>query len=560
MTTTIFWSPDRFQRPEFPTDGDGRTIGIDPSGSARDSKSNNLFVKVGTDFGANDSQRLEASHSRFLIECQCNYRINLLSPEFGFHFENRIPIEAIKESPPESRASFNEFVQTTLSYTHDDVLGGSLHLQYYDADQAMRFESERTFSKQEPEFVPFILDDNGFPVDYTPLAEQSEIDSQKKGLRSSWATDALAGRDGLGLQLGVDLVEDIAQQRLAIQNRTWVPPMEYSSVAPFAQVSVDLADWTFTAGLRNEDGEFKVDDYVTSWANDRRPVSGGKITYDELLPNAGVIWRFADQWSAYASFSKGFSLPNAGIPLRNIRCSNDTSERGDPNDPVNSPFGGIQPDGCPNDPPISVNDIVDLGALVVENVEVGASWTGDKARFGISVYESTSDFGTRLTVDPAVGDFVLDRKPIEIQGVELSGRYTFDNDISVTAMFSHITGDTSSSDPNVLDRELGVFDVSPDKLVVRGDWQFSDKGNLSLGAFTTFDTDVNVGGAGEERTKGETILDMTLSHELGGGTLTLGVDNLLNKTYFVATAEVLFFQNYMHARGREVTLGYTINY
>jgi iron complex outermembrane receptor protein len=60
--------------------------------------------------------------------------------------------------------------------------------------------------------------------------------------------------------------------------------MEYTSVAPFVQVSLDIEAWTLTAGLRNEDGEFKVADYVTSWANDRRPVGGGKVTYDELLP------------------------------------------------------------------------------------------------------------------------------------------------------------------------------------------------------------------------------------------------------------------------------------
>ena len=542
-------------------DGDGRTIGIGASGSDRDSQSDNLFVKVGTDFGAGDSQRIEFSHSRFLLECQCRYSMFDENPSvWNWHEINRIPITSIKEPPPGAMASFQDFVQTTVSYTNDDLAGGTLFIQYYDADQAMRFESERTFSKQEPEFMPFVLDANGFPTDYTPLVEQSEIDSVKKGLRTSWSTDALAGNDNLGLQVGVDLVEDIAQQRLAHQNRTWVPPMQYTSFAPFVQVSLDAGAWTFTAGLRNEDGELDVDDYVSSWANDRRPVGGGRITYSDLLPNVGAIWRVSDSWSVYASYSKGFTLPNAGIPLRNMRCSNDTSERGNPNDPVNFPFGGIQPDGCPNDPPVTVNDIIDLEAILVDNTEIGFSWVGTDGKISASFYESNSDFGASLVVDPDVGDFVLSRKPTEIRGLELTGSYNITDNFNLTALYSHISGKTSSSDPNVLDREMGILDVSPDKIVLKADWMFSDKGNIVLGSSTILDRHINENQAGEEDIDGSTLLDLTVNYRLKQGTLTLGIDNLLDKTYPLVTSQIVFWKNYMHGRGREVSLGYTASF
>ncbi len=542
-------------------DGDGRTIGIGASGSDRDSQSDNLFVKVGTDFGAGDSQRIEFSHSRFLLECQCRYSMFDENPSvWNWHEINRIPITSIKMPPPGAMASFQDFVQTTVSYTNDDLAGGTLFIQYYDADQAMRFESERTFSKQEPEFMPFVLDANGFPTDYTPLVEQSEIDSVKKGLRTSWSTDALAGNDNLGLQVGVDLVEDIAQQRLAHQNRTWVPPMQYTSFAPFVQVSLDAGAWTFTAGLRNEDGELDVDDYVSSWANDRRPVGGGRITYSDLLPNVGAIWRVSDSWSVYASYSKGFTLPNAGIPLRNMRCSNDTSERGNPNDPVNFPFGGVQPDGCPNDPAVTVNDIIDLEAILVDNTEIGFSWVGTDGKISASFYESNSDFGASLVVDPDVGDFVLSRKPTEIRGLELTGSYNITDNFNLTALYSHISGKTSSSDPNVLDREMGILDVSPDKIVLKADWMFSDKGNVVLGSSTILDRHINENQAGEEDIDGSTLLDLTVNYRLKQGTLTLGIDNLLDKTYPLVTSQIVFWKNYMHGRGREVSLGYTASF
>jgi len=542
-------------------DGDGQTIGIGASGSDRDTTSDNLFVKVGTDFGAGDSQRFEFSHSRFVLECQCNYRMFDENPDvWNWHEVNKVPITSIKEPPLGGLASFQDFVQTTLSYTNSEVAGGTLFVQYYDADQAMRFEADDSFSKQEPEFMPFVLDANGFPTDYTPLVEQSEIDSAKKGLRTSWATDSLAGSDNLGLQIGIDIVEDTAQQRLAIQNRAWVPPMEYSSVAPFAQLSLDLDAWTITAGLRNEDGELNVDSYVSSWGNDRRPVGAGKITYSELLPNIGAIWRVSDDWSVYASYSKGFTLPNAGIPLRNMRCSNDTTERGDPNDPINFPFGGIQPDGCPNDPSVTVNDIIDLEAIVVDNIEIGFSWTGQDGKFSFSAYESTSDFGASLTVDPDVGDFVLSRKPTEIKGFELTGSYNIADSFNLTALYSHVTGKTSNSDPNVLDREMGVLDISPDKLVVIADWMFADNGNLVLGNTTHFDSDINQGRSGEEHIKGSSLWDLTVNYQLDRGTVSLGVDNLLDDTYLLSTSQIVFWKNYMHGRGREVSLGYTANF
>lgn len=542
-------------------DGDGRTIAIGTSGSDRDSQSNNLFFKIGKNFGADGSQRVEISHSRFLLECQCRYRmLDEHEDVWDWYNVNEVPMESIKESPPGAKASFNNFIQTTLTYTNENVFGGTLYVQLYDADQAMRFESERSRGKQEPEFAPFTLDADGFPIGPFPLVEQSEINSQKRGLRTSWAGDGMFGYDGLGLQFGADFVKDTAQQKLAVQNRTWVPPMEYTSFAPFIQASLDVDSWTFTAGLRNEDGELNVDDYVSSWANDRRPVGGGKIAYNDLLPNVGAIWRVTDQWSVYGSFSKGFSLPNAGIPLRNQRCSNDTSEGGDPNDPINFPFGGIQPDGCPNDPAISVNDIIDLEAIIVDNIEIGFSFTGERGKFGVSVFESTSDFGSSLVVDPVIGDFVLSRRPTEIRGVELTGSYNITDTFNLTALYGSINGDTVGSTPGVLDREMGVFDINPDKLVVTGDWNYSDDGNVIVSVVNMFDRNINQGQAGEENVDGSTLVHLTANYQLGEGVVSLGVTNLLDESYALATSQVTFWKNYIHGRGREVSLGYSVTF
>ncbi|MGH8432879.1 MAG: TonB-dependent receptor plug domain-containing protein, partial [Solimonas sp.] len=54
-------------------DGNGRRIGLNTSGSVADSEAENLFFKVGANFGADGNQRLQASFSQFNITGKGNY-------------------------------------------------------------------------------------------------------------------------------------------------------------------------------------------------------------------------------------------------------------------------------------------------------------------------------------------------------------------------------------------------------------------------------------------------------------------------------------------------------
>ncbi|PCI32528.1 MAG: TonB-dependent receptor [Alphaproteobacteria bacterium] len=508
-------------------DGEGETIGLGASGSDRDTKSNNVFIKLGTNFGENDEQRIEVSHSRFILECQCNYSSEILHPEiWDYHEANKVPIHAIKEQPLGSKASFNDFKQTTMTYTHNDLFGGALQIQVYEADQSMRFEAELANSKQDPLFAPV-----------GTLLEQSEINSQKKGLRSSWNTDSLFGNEGLGLQIGADFVEDIALQRFALTDRSWVPPMKYTSFAPFAQVSLDIDALTVTGGLRYEDGNLNVQDFTTTWYRKRKFVNGGDVGYGEWLPNAGAIWRVSDQWSVYASYAKGFTLPNVGYALRKLSCNTAPAV-----------------EGCPSDTPTSVNDILDLEAIIIESIEVGFSWTGDDGKFGISLYESTSDLGDGVKI--VDGEFALDRSRQKIQGIEVTGSYNFTEDFSLSAVYASITGKTGDD----LEKAMGVLNINPNKLILSANWQFSDKGNVILGSQTIFNRDINEGASGEEHIKGSTLFNLAINYEIGNGRLSLGIDNLLDKTYLLPQSQITYWRNYLRGRGREVSLGYTITY
>ena len=533
---------------------DGIPVGISASGTAMDSVSTSFFFKAGYSFGSNNEQRIEGLFSDFDIRCQCNYFGVLGDRDLG------ITNTVVKERPPTGQASFNDFSQYSLTYTNDDLFGGFLRVQYYAADQLMAFSVNNSNGRQDPLIAPVPLDPiSGLPIGDFPLFDQSQVQAEKEGLRSSWSRDF---DSGLNLQLGLDLVEDIASQTLVLTNRLWMPPVEYSAVAPFFQVSYDVGPVTLTAGARREDGELKVDDFTTIWTSDRANVIGGTLTYEETMMNAGAIWNIIDDWSVFVSWSEGFTLPSVGSSLRSISCLNDTTERGffDPNDPSTAtPYGGTQPDGCPNDPQVRIDTLIDLQAVLVENKEIGFNWRGARGNFGASYYESDSPFGESTQRNE---DFTLEqrRRPTEIKGYEFNADYKVTDDVKLTAIFSHTEGRTRRANDGPLDLDIGIGDIGPDKSVITGAWDFSDKGHTILGMRTMFDLDINEGLSSEGHVKSYTLFDLTVNYEIGNGVATLGIENLLDKDYIPAYSQIEVFRNYQNGRGREVTVAYSMTF
>ncbi|HEY0684194.1 MAG TPA: TonB-dependent receptor [Steroidobacter sp.] len=511
-------------------DGNGRSIGLNTSGSVADSESENLFFKGGMNFGANDQQRLQLSVSRFNITAKGNYI--LVDGDRTTGLTNT----SVRGRPLGSKTEFNDFDQESLTYSHNDLFGGSLTVNAYRAEQAMRYVAEDGPDRQDPLIAPI-----------GTLIDQSEIRTEKKGLRTAFARGNLFSVSGLEINAGIDLTEDVAEQRLALTNRVWVPPMEYTSVAPFAQLSYDIGPVTLAGGVRREDGELQVDDYTTTWARDRRFVEGGTLSYEENLPNFGVVWRVVPGLSLFASYSKGFTLPNVGIPLRNVQCSNDTPE-------------GTQPDGCPNDPQQSVDGILDLEPIVVDNTEVGFNWRGSRISLGGSYYRSDSDFGVSLAVDPASEDFIMLRRPVEIEGYEFTSEFKITDTLSATALYSHTEGMTRTGNSGPLDREMGVNDITPDKIGTSLSWQFNDAGDVTVSSTTYLGRDLNEGRPGEEHTSGYTLFDLGANYRFGKSLVTLGVENVTDKFYILSWAQVPGFRNYWSGRGRVTSLTYTMKF
>ncbi|MFT3754357.1 MAG: TonB-dependent receptor [Pseudoxanthomonas sp.] len=497
-------------------DANGRRIGMRGSGTINDSESKNLFLKLGTNFGESDAQRLQLSISRFNLTGKGNY-----TGVVGDR-ANNITSTSVPGTPLGAKTEFNDFNQKVLSYSHSDFFGGTLLADAYHANQAMRYPAEKGSDKQDPLIAPL-----------GQLIDQSEVNSEKKGFRTSWTRSGLFDVDGLELRVGVDRVWDTTDQRLALTKRVWVPPMEYTSTAPYAQLSWDIGNLTLSGGLRRESGELHVDSFTTTYYNNRVFVEGGTLEYREKLPNFGLVYRFTDALSAYASYSEGFSLPNVGIPLRNI-----------------------------NTPGRTVAGILDLQPIVVENKEVGFNWRGDNTTASVSYYRSYSEFGVSLSVDPITNDFVMNRGPVQINGIELTGSYDFDDDLKVSAMYSHIVGKTWFTKNGPLDKRMGANDISPDKIGMNLLWRFMPRADLNLGATTLLSRTINQGRSGAEHTSGRTLLDLSASYETERfGKLTIGLENLLNKQYILTTSEAANANDdWMAGRGRVISLTHSISF
>ncbi|MFT3763255.1 MAG: TonB-dependent receptor [Pseudoxanthomonas sp.] len=523
-------------------DADGRRVGMNTSGSVSDSVAKNLFLKGGVNFGEDGVQRLQASYSHFKIVGNGDY----IGVDGCRYDPDTCPVPVTNTAERGhiygSKAEFNDFEQFNVAYSHGDFFGGTLLVNAYWADQAMRYLPENGDDKQ----LVKVTDDFD---EADRIFDQSEIDSKKYGIRPSWTNSVLFGVSGLELRVGVDYVYDEAQQRLALTDRVWVPPMEYTSTAPYVQLSYDLGPITLSGGYRHEDGELHVDSYTTTAYRNSVFVEGGGVKYTEGLVNFGAIWRIAGGWSVFASYGEGFGLPNIGIPLRNI------SEEGQ-----------------------SVDKIRDLQAIIVDNREYGFNWRGEKGSLGGSYYDSRSPFGTSLSVDPATNDYVLNRAPTRIKGIELNGEWRFNDEWKASALYSRIRGETSFWNSDLLGRypagglnkPIGVSDINPDKIGASVTWKFLPEGSVSLSATKLLDRDLSATDVREfdgstysfeEHTRGYTLFDLSATYKLAKyGRFTVGIENLTNKQYVLSWSQVDFYKNYFAGRGRMTSLTYELTF
>jgi len=494
-------------------DGKGRPLGIESvQGDTMDSEGTDLFFKIGRNFG---DQRLQLTVNRFRMEGDGDYK------PVNANFATGTPTSSTPGTPPGAPPR-NKVETSSLEYRHNALLGGSFNAQLFKQDFASLYGATNTSTFQDVAIAP-----------KGTLYDQSEVVADKYGAKMTYVRpDTLV--NGLEFTAGLDYLRDRTKQWLAGTGRTWVPTLDFTSLAPFTQLEYELGPLTVRGGVRHEDAKLNVDTYTTLAAYGSRLVQGGERSFTKNVKNIGAVWRFNQNWSAFVSSAEGFGLPDVGLVLRAV-----------------------------NKPGQSVDQLFDMQPVITRNNEIGVNWRGAMGSLGASVYDSRSKLGTALRVN-AAGIGQLDRVPTTVRGWEVSGELRATKTLSAFGSFARTMGKTATAAGAPMDVELGARSQGPGKLVAGTNWQFMPKATMRLQATTLFDRDINIGRTVgttnlEEHFNGYTLVDLAGSYDSPWGKLGVGIENLADRQYIGYYPQSVSYKDPVsHFAGRGRTLSVSL--
>lgn len=490
-------------------DGSGDAVGVDNTqGDLMDSRSYDFLGKVA--YWIDDNQRLQLTLNHFDIEGQNNY-VSVTGDR-----ANGV-VTTSERGTPEGDVPYNRVWTTGLSYDNYDLAGMRLSAQVFYQDYEALFGATNSGTFQDPAIAPV-----------GSFYDQTLATTSKFGTKVSLTKDDLFS-DRLTLTGGFDTLFDETEQYLYQSDRTYVPSTEYTDLSPFIQAEFRPIDsLLLSAGARYEYAKLDIGGYQTVAANNGVEVEGGAPSFNETLYNAGVVWKPVDNWSLFANYSEGFVIPDVGRALRGIST-----------------------------PGQSVNSIDNLRPIVTDNVETGVRFENGRLAAELSYYESSSEFGSRLTEIDDV--FFLSREETEIKGLEASVDYQFTEQHSGRVAYSRMEGRFDSNEDGSLDSQLSGLDVSPDRLVASWSANWTDELSTFVQANYAFDETFDE----EDREfDGYLLMDAALGYKLPVGQVSVGVANLLDEQYvtYYSQSALVNDERYFAGRGRTVTFGYRLDF
>lgn len=378
---------------------------------------------------------------------------------------------------------------------------------------------------------------------------QSLAHNDKKGARLFLQTP-LTKRTALkaNLSYGFDILKDKTSQPL-VDGRVWVPTMDMTNLAPFAQADLTLIrDLILKTGFRYEHVNIDVDNYRTLRITNATggtvtpsfDVAGGALKYSTGLFNAGLKYNRFELFSPYVSYSQGFSVADIGLALRDAKVN-------------------------------SINKI-NTDAVKVNNYEAGFESRYQGFSFSASAYRSTSKLGTEVVYDVATGLFNTSRSPEKIYGFELAATYVLSRELTLGGSYSYtegkrdVNGNGKYNDAE--DAYLNGRRISAPKItgsVVYSPIQIIDitlnyTGIAGRNRFTKNVTGIYSGNEGA--VNAYNLFNLAAGYKVNRSTrLSLGVENLFNEDYFPARAQ-WFMQPgfYSKGRGTAVNVGISVRY
>lgn len=514
------------------SDAKGRPIGLNlTQGETQDSKALSLFGRFG--YELSPSARIDLIASRFELKGDGDYVATPGNRALG------LPTSAVRGNPP-GKSAQNRTESIALSLTDSDLGGGN-------------FVSQIFFNRSRDTFGGEVATQATFQdVRIAPIGtlfDQSQNRSRKFGGKLSYER-GIPGFEDLTLTLGFDALWDTTEQRLIATGRTWVPPTDFRSLAPFAQANLKLFDGLIrvAGGARYENVKIKIDDYTTL-ATTTTPrggvsVAGGSPTFDDILINGGVIIEPIDGIRAYASYAEGFTVPDVGRITRSIGTAG-----------------------------VDIDNFLDISPVVSNNREIGFEVKRGPLDASASYFWSSSDKGQLLIARP---DRIFDvqRLRVEIQGLELNlGVQTPIDGLKLNIGYAHLIGrfDSDAVPDGIVDSDLDGSNISPDRLNLAASYAsgpFSARIQTQVYFKRRFDSKARAADdadplrplkLGDNDFGGYTLTDANVRYQTGIGGISLSVQNLFNKQYIDYSSDTRLPTDqlsYFAGRGRTFTLGW----
>ncbi|CZE47799.1 TonB-dependent receptor [Campylobacter geochelonis] len=478
-------------------------------GDLMNSKSYDILVKFG--YYIDDDQHLSFSLNRYEIKSKANY-----IPVVGSK-KDRILTTSTKGKPI-GDAPYNQATTASISYENSDFFGSNLYVMAFSQTFDGLFGATNSAGFQDAAIAKKGL-----------LYDQSQIKSQKYGTKTTINNGDFFD-EALNLTFGFDTLYDKTSQNLHLTNRTWVPEITYTSYAPFVLTSYKITpNLSFNAGLRYEMTNLKIQKYKTLASYGGVFVAGGELEFKQYLKNFGLVYGINEQINLFANYSQGFALPDIGRVLR-----------------------GIDKAG------FDISSFSNLKPVITDNYEVGLRGEFEIFDFVASIYQSSSDFGTRV-VNNKNNQFELHRQKTRVRGFELDAGIKLNENNKLNLTYAYSQGLYDSDNDGSLDKKLSGLEMAPNKLSAMLSTKFSDKFATTIQANHYFDRKFD---DNSNNFDGYTLVDVGGIYKSRYGEFSIGVSNLLNKQYTTYYSQSSNSQdiNYIAGRGRVLNLGYLLKF
>lgn len=478
----------------IPPGGPGGT-----QGGFSDTTEYNLLAKTGYNFDGGD-QRLELMFNRFDNEQDSDYTIQLpggAGKATAVRAENASGDARVFNEPKQEATSVRG------TYLNRDVYGSSLNIDVYYGDTAA-----------------------GYPR--YPGFDQSQIESEKVGLRSTIETPIDQVWDGGSISWGVDYLDSKTLSKYfdgtGLASPT-SPELEQKSKAVFGQLELPVADSAvIRGGARYEDIDIDTTTVENRFGN---TVEGGSVDYEEFLFNVGAVYFVTETLDVFANFSQGFSVGDLGRQIR---------------------------DANPSADPIGVSFFKE-DAEETNQYETGLRYSDNDLSWSAAAFYI--DYKNGRTYNDALQIEVSDQ---EIWGLEGSVDYQFSDAAEAGGTFTWSEG---RKEENGGTEWLPGTRISPLKLTgyfgheTTAAWS----NRFQVTHISSRDRFGDSTAYPEGEVKHYTLVDYIGTVEYGPGEATIAVNNLLNRDYYPALGQAYNTPGgRIKGQGRTVGLGYSVNW